>query len=193
MNFFHNDFIERYPKLLDKQTCDRIISISEEKRIDVGAPSLADGVDRTLKDCCQIIFHFDKCDPVSNYVKTPLRKCLRHYFDKFNKDKVMGWSNIDNTFNIQKYHPNQAYHKLHCENSGYSQLFAQRNLAWMIYLNDVKDGGETYFPLQKRKLRPRQGDLYIWPAYFTHPHKGLISKTQTKYIATGWVKYIDDL
>ena len=193
MNFFHNDFIEKYPKLLDKQTCERIISISEEKQINAGAPKYIKGVDRNIKDCCQISFYFDNCDLVSNFIYTPLRKCLKHYFDKFNKDAVMGWSKIYNGYNIQKYHPGQAYHKLHCENSGYDKPLLNRNLAWMIYLNNVNDGGETYFPLQKRKLKPKQGDLYIWPAYFTHPHKGLISKTQTKYIVTGWVTYIDDL
>ena len=61
----------------------------------------------------------------------------------------------------------------------------------MIYLNDVTDGGQTYFPQQRRKIKPRVGDLYVWPAYFTHPHKGLISKTQTKYIATGWCHFIN--
>jgi hypothetical protein len=56
----------------------------------------------------------------------------------------------------------------------------------MIYLNDVTDGGETEFPTQNIKFQPRAGDILIWPAYFTHPHHGITSRTQTKYILTGW-------
>ena len=60
----------------------------------------------------------------------------------------------------------------------------------MIYLNDVTEGGHTNFPNQKRKFQPRRGDILMWPAYFTHTHQGLVSKTQTKYIASGWCTYM---
>ena len=59
----------------------------------------------------------------------------------------------------------------------------------MIYLNDVTDGGYTEFPNQGKRFQPRAGDLLIWPAFFTHPHRGIASKTQTKYIVTGWYDY----
>ena len=65
----------------------------------------------------------------------------------------------------------------------------KRILAWMIYLNDVTDGGHTAFPTQNKKFQPRRGDVLIWPAYFTHPHRGIVSKTQTKYIITGWYNF----
>ena len=65
----------------------------------------------------------------------------------------------------------------------------KRILAWMIYLNDVTDGGHTAFPTQNKKFQPRRGDVLSWPAYFTHPHRGIVSKTQTKYIITGWYNF----
>jgi len=60
----------------------------------------------------------------------------------------------------------------------------------MIYLNDVMDGGHTEFPNQNKKFQPRIGDILIWPAYFTHSHRGITSLTQTKYIMTGWFTYL---
>jgi len=30
----------------------------------------------------------------------------------------------------------------------------------------------------------------IWPADFTHTHRGIVSKTQEKYIATGWYNLV---
>ena len=65
----------------------------------------------------------------------------------------------------------------------------RRMLAWMIYLNDVTEGGETEFPSQEIKFQPRTGDLLFWPAYWTHPHHGLPSSSQIKYIISGWFSY----
>ena len=59
----------------------------------------------------------------------------------------------------------------------------------MVYLNDVTDGGETEFPTQDKKFSPRAGDVLIWPAYWTHPHRGIVSESQVKYIATGWYAF----
>ena len=93
-------------------------------------------------------------------------------------------------FKLQKYKPKEGYFALHCENEG-PNAGLERILAWMIYLNDVTEGGHTRFPNQNRKFQPRRGDLLIWPAYFTHTHYGVTSKTQTKYIATGWFIFKD--
>ena len=59
----------------------------------------------------------------------------------------------------------------------------------MTYLNDVTDGGETEFMYQKLKIKPKKGLTLIWPADWTHTHRGIPSMTQVKYIATGWYCY----
>ena len=95
------------------------------------------------------------------------------------------------TFKIQKYLPNEAYYLLHSENVGYSDgVYDKRLIAWMVYLNDVTDGGETEFPTQEVKFQPKQGNMLFWPAYWTHPHRGLPSPTQVKYILTGWFSFL---
>ena len=96
---------------------------------------------------------------------------------------------ISSFFNIQRYMPGQAFHALHCENQG---LYRERHLAFMTYLNDVTDGGETEFYYQNIKLQPKKGRTHIWPAHWTHMHRGLVSRTQIKYITTGWIIYMDD-
>jgi len=37
-----------------------------------------------------------------------------------------------------------------------------------------------------------QGNTLIWPADFTHPHKGIVAPKETKYIITGWYNFTDD-
>ena len=60
-----------------------------------------------------------------------------------------------------------------------------RTIAWMVYLNDVEEGGETEFLYQKRKVKPTKGTVVIWPGSYTHVHRGN-PPMSTKYIATGW-------
>ena len=61
---------------------------------------------------------------------------------------------------------------------------------WMIYLNDIKVGGGTHFIHQEFTTKPISGDLYIWPAGWTHMHVGVNAPHERKYILTGWVEYV---
>ena len=89
-------------------------------------------------------------------------------------------------YNIQKYNPGQGFHMLHTENG--DNYTANRILAWMFYLNTITDGG-TYFTDYDLTMNAVEGRCVIWPAFFTHTHHGIVSKTETKYIATGWFLY----
>ena len=82
----------------------------------------------------------------------------------------------------------QGYHVWHCERN--AMQFTMRELVWTIYLNDMPDGeGETEFLFQKFRYKPQKGDIVIFPASFTHTHRGNPPYTRTKYIATGWYLY----
>ena len=45
----------------------------------------------------------------------------------------------------------------------------QRALAWMVYLNDVEEGGETEFLYQQLKIKPSKGRVVIWPRTIYSP------------------------
>ena len=96
---------------------------------------------------------------------------------------------IDKGWNLQKYFPGQSYSTEHCEHGGEPED-RLRILAWMFYLNDIEEGGETYWPQQDFKKPARAGDFCLWPAAWTHSHKGLVSNTEIKYIATGWCSFV---
>jgi prolyl 4-hydroxylase len=65
----------------------------------------------------------------------------------------------------------------------------------MIYLNDVEEGGATWFPQAGVRFRPRRGLLLIWnnmaldgkanPATL---HEGMPVETGVKYIVTKWFR-----
>lgn len=92
-------------------------------------------------------------------------------------------------FNIQHYEPGEGYFNWHCER-GMTQTH-QRGLVFMTYLNDVDNGGQTQWLHQKKEVQPKKGMTVLWPTDFTHTHRGVVSPTQSKTIATGWYNFLD--
>lgn len=82
----------------------------------------------------------------------------------------------------------EAYHN-HCLSSG------QRTWTFMIYLNDVEEGGETDFPTIQKTFLPTKGTAVVWknsngtgtenPAAL---HAGLPVKKGKKVIITKWFR-----
>lgn len=96
--------------------------------------------------------------------------------------------------NMQKYDKGQGgYFHWHSEHYPHPtdphQDSLHRSLVWMFYLNDVEEGGETEFFYQQIKSKPEQGSLVIFPAGFTHTHRGQKPISDDKYIFTSWVLY----
>ena len=65
----------------------------------------------------------------------------------------------------------------------------------MIYLNDVEEGGATWFPLAGLRVNPKRGLLLAWnnmnpdgsPNDKTL-HEGVAVMKGTKYIVTKWFR-----
>lgn len=96
--------------------------------------------------------------------------------------------------NMQKYLQGQGgYFHWHSEfyphPTDQHQDSLHRTLLWMVYLNDVEEGGETEFYYQGLKSKPKAGSLVIAPADFTHTHRGCKPISSDKYIFTSWVLY----
>ena len=127
--------------------------------------------------------------PINEFLGKGLNECLEDYKKDYPFVEKLGRWSCFNTFKVQKYNPGEGYFALHCENDHVDGQAEYRVLGWMFYLNNVYDGGYTEFTNQEKKFQPREGDCLIWPAYFTHTHKGIVSKTETKYIVTGWFSY----
>ena len=90
-------------------------------------------------------------------------------------------------FNVQKYISGDHFSLLHSERT--SLGFLHRVFAWMTYLNNVDDGGTTDFEYYNIKVKPEIGKTLIWPAEWTHAHRGSILKSGSKYIITGWIHF----
>ncbi len=124
-------------------------------------------------------------------------KCFIDYFELLNEcyhDYLECWPFIKGRwndmyvgpFNIQKYHIGGHYNTWHTEKENLAT--SHRALAWMTYLNDVEDGGYTDFLHFDLSIKPEKGKTIIWPAEWTHAHKGNPVNSE-KYIITGWFHF----
>jgi hypothetical protein len=88
---------------------------------------------------------------------------------------------------MQRTQPGEAYHVWHYETA--MRDFRDRILTFTLYLNDVEQGGETEFLYYPRRIDARAGRIALFPAGFTHAHRGNQPLTGDKYILTGWITY----
>jgi hypothetical protein len=116
--------------------------------------------------------YWDKCYPLYANEFPALKESAQH-------------SNY--TFKMQKTELREGYHVWHYEAS--TRDMSNRLLTWTLYLNDVEEGGETEFLYQSVRVKPKQGTLLIWPAAFTHTHRGNPPLSNVKYIVTGWTVF----
>ena len=91
----------------------------------------------------------------------------------------------------QKIQPGGGYHVWHSE---WTTGNTSRVLAWMVYLNDMPQGeGETEFLYQGLRVQPKAGRILMWPAGFTHTHRGNPVYSHDKYQITGWLTASDEM
>jgi len=85
-----------------------------------------------------------------------------------------------------------GYYVFHSERTNKGLQYLRRELVYTLYLNDIPEGeGETEFLYQGFRYQPKKGDLVMFPAGFTHTHRGNPVYTTDKYIVTGWMLRAD--
>tara|TARA_B100000085_G_C18504797_1_gene497085 strand:+ start:609 stop:1244 length:636 start_codon:yes stop_codon:yes gene_type:complete len=135
------------------------------------------------------MFRMEENEDFFHPIFEELRDLFFEYGEKYETLMSMGELEIMPVFNMQKYVDGGHFKRHHFESS--SRFTRHRVLVWMIYLNDVEKGGETFFPYINKRFKPKKGQMLIWPAEFTHTHAGEeVLKGHDKYIMTGWIGLI---
>ena len=117
-----------------------------------------------------------------------LLKCLKEYTSKYKFADNVEFYGINHGTKIQYYDKGWGFYKWHMENDGFTGVM-NRHLVFTTYLNDVENGG-TEFLYQDCVTKAKKGSTIIFPAGWTHAHKGQISENKEKYIITGWFNFI---
>ena len=177
-------FIHLVEGVYSKESCNHLIDFFE-KNINLAEPGGAgDKKLNNLEICLGINFK----NPSGFGLESILSNILSQYKEKFPliDSSTEKWY-VSPTCQFAKFEPNNYYDYIHCEQG---TNYRNRIFAWMIYLNNIKEGGGTYFHHQNFTTKPVAGNLYIWPAGWTHMHVGVNAPYELKYTITGWVEYI---
>ena len=186
-------FIDEF-QLSDLTLCDSILKMFDDAHdrgltfagqsgaMGQARPEIKASTDFWLNDC-------DKLGPPEKYrwpeYQAELNGFIDLYLDKYKFFEYGGMFTSRHLPQIQWYKPGEGYHKWHID--GAQMNSCDRAMVYMTYLNDVTEGGGTMFMHQDVTTKAVKGKTLIFPAGYTHLHKGEISQTQHKYILTGWI------
>lgn len=158
--------------------------------VDAAYPSLKSYIRKYL---------FMMCGAVSLTVKHPktgqMVTITRENFPELGEvafDQLVGIIYRYGNLQVQKYIKGSGgYPHWHSENYPQDPTgeALHRVLAFQFYLNDVAEGGETEFFYQERKVEAKAGRMVVFPAGFTHTHRGNVPQSNDKYIITSWVLF----
>jgi hypothetical protein len=197
MNAEYKDFIAVYRNVYPDGYCQHLIS-EFERLIDSGAGynrQHGEGALKHRKNDMQLGLNFGVHNavdfngvPAARMFFDGLQKCYDAYAEQFSilrDGKITGTA-----MKMQRTDPGGGYHIWHAEQNNGEQ--AERVLVYMLYLNTLtqEEAGETEFLYQQRRLQPVENTMVLWPAAFTHAHRGnTVFGERSKYIVTGWFYY----
>lgn len=112
------------------------------------------------------------------------------------------------TWQVLRYEPGQEYraHYDACSETTTeyeSCLENEKNRGWgkrvytfLIYLNDVEEGGETYFPYLNKSFKPKRGSAILWnnltddqtKSHIYSKHSGMPVKKGEKWAINVWIR-----
>lgn len=192
MNYEIKDFVAVYKNAFSKEYCENVI-VHFEKNLQNGyginRQQENRNVSKTSVDDTAIFCSTSKildADFHSHFNTTFWNDLYPKYSENFSALLDSGLHTIYEN-KLQKIKVGQGYHVWHYESD--KRESSGRLLTYILYLNNVEEGGETEFLYYPRRIKPTQGTLILWPAAFTHTHRGNPPLSDVKYIMTGWVEF----
>lgn len=135
------------------------------KKSDIQADRSSAGIE--LQDTWQSIY--DQCLPA-----------VKHYSSHFKLGELKYWE----AMNFVKYGPGQHFQEHHDHGYSYNCV-----VSLVGYPNDDYEGGELNFRLQNLTIKPKAGDLFVFPSNFMYPHTAMPVKSGTKYSIVTMLDY----
>ena len=201
------DLIYVKPKTICPELCREIISMFEQQNGKYEGVT-ASGLQKQIKDTTDyIIPRINDCpetiqlwSKIDIFLQRELTRNTKRYVQNINngfktvcelKDHEYNVLNNDhlvtNEFMVQRYIQNRGRYVYHHDHAIQWNEKRQRVITYIFYLNTVDEGGETEFFGGSCKIKPEEGQLVLFPASWTFPHRGIMPVSSNKYIITGWL------
>ena len=182
-----HEFIIVY-QCLELDMCKKIIDkfeISDHKT--EGKVAHSDGNIRISEDKITHdlwIAELDEWKAEYSVIDQAIEPCIRDYGSR---SPILQAVNVGlNEYKVIRYEKGKGVFQWHADATGAKAL--ARQVAIVLYLNDVPLGGETEFFHQGIKIKPAAGQLLLFPVCWTYMHRGLMPESNHKYIVTSFLE-----
>lgn len=178
-----------YTWYMPHDLCDDLINYFEDspyKRVGL----VGGGRDDHVKKSTDVSLEFNS--PLFADYADELQKGIDAYQDRYPIiKKESRFDNLNETTNIQKYLPGEGFFELHTEREN-NPVCIKRIMVYMTYLNDCENAGTEWPYVDVKIPHAEKGLSVLWSADYPYAHKGLTENVNdVKYIATGWLSYVD--
>lgn len=107
-------------------------------------------------------------------------QAVKDYTKRYNVGELRYWEAL----NFVKYGPGQHFQE-HTDHG-----FSYNCVVSMVgYVNDDYEGGEIAFRMQGINIKPKAGDLFVFPSNFMYPHRAMPVHSGTKYSIVTMLDY----
>ena len=200
----YNDFIGIYHNIIDSDLCNKFIEFYEwaisnqfgTASWEPGFENQAHGSERrdtTIYSPVKFIHNDVYRENFPNEITSKYFEILNHCLNEFIifHSLKINYALKTQIYKLHKVRPSEGFHKWHCEHDPISN--PTRMMAFMTYLQIPEEGGETEFLHQSLRIKPEIGTTLIWPAHFTHAHRGNPPLKGNKIYVTGWFHGVQHL
>jgi hypothetical protein len=101
--------------------------------------------------------------------------------NKFADDNAIFFSHMEH-ISMLEYLAGDGFYKPHLDFGPDTP----RTMSAILYLNDVEEGGETYFDQFDLSVQPKAGRLVLFPATFPYSHEARNPVSGNKYVLVTW-------
>ena len=109
-------------------------------------------------------------------------QAVKHYTKMYNIGELRYWE----ATNFVKYGPGQHFQEHHDHGYSYNCV-----VSLVGFPNDDYEGGELAFSIQGVTIKPKAGDLYVFPSNYMYPHRAMPVQSGTKYSMVTMLDYSD--
>ena len=180
MEYYHDQHIGIYKNSISNEWCNKVIEYFETNNLNTSLRPKTSNTGAVIRDTS---IELDDANLIKEFTNS-FQNCLNLYTYEY-PHMTQPISLRD--YKIQKTLPTQGFHPYHVEYGWTSESMMYRIGVYTVYLNDVTEGGETEFLYQLKRIPPQKGTICVFPAAYTHVHRGNTPFSGEKYIMTGWL------
>ena len=181
---FETDLIRRYSGAFTREDCQKIIEgikFFEKHHLLVYDKQKLNRVDNKTVNITHD-YTFSASSRLAEEIFPKFKPCVDEYVEAFGVLSQRKFLLHD--IKLKEIPAGGGFHAWHYENASFET--ATRRFVVQAYLNTIENGGETEFLYQNKRINAVEGTVVIWPAGFTHVHRGNPPIGQDKYILTTW-------